>query len=79
MSSFFQLLEIAFAMEFAKVSAAIGGKAFPTCLHCSPLLPRNSTESGNVWILAASRTVSCLSSQGWIGNALCPGTRVQLA
>ena len=33
-ASSFQSLLIAFAIMFANTSAAIGGNALPTCLHC---------------------------------------------
>tara|TARA_B100001564_G_C20156543_1_gene453407 strand:+ start:348 stop:515 length:168 start_codon:yes stop_codon:yes gene_type:complete len=41
-----------------------GGTAFPTCLYCAVIDPRNSKESGNDCILAASLTEIVLSSQG---------------
>ena len=45
--------------------AKLTGTAFPICLYFSLMLPSNVQSSGNVCILAYSRTLRGLVSNGW--------------
>ena len=49
-----------------RYSENLQGTAFPSCLYIDEIEPTNSNESGNVWILAHSRTVNLLFREGWL-------------